>query len=103
MLRQRYLTGGEALLNEWNTRFLASRNTGSARHHGRPSGRSLRRSTRSKAAGAEGEPEGGEEEAVSGRKGSERSGGLRSAGWASQLRSILDVSVQVGPRPMRAS
>ena len=40
VLRQRYLTGGEALLNEWNSRFLASRTPGAARRRG--ASRSLR-------------------------------------------------------------
>ena len=45
VLRQRYLTGGEALLNEWNARFLASRTPGAVRRRG--ASRSLRGAVRS--------------------------------------------------------
>ncbi|KAK9836955.1 hypothetical protein WJX81_002590 [Elliptochloris bilobata] len=96
VLRQRYLTGGEALLNEWNSRFLHARTPASTRRRDAP--RSLRGSIRSAPVGlggrgkgqAERKGQGGEgEEADSG----ERAGMLRNA--LGQLRSILDVNVQM--------
>jgi hypothetical protein len=100
VLRQRYLTGGEALLNNWNMRFLETRAaTSSQRRRESRAGRVLPRGTKAGAKGGAG-PEGkavAGEEAGDGqaRSGSgSRGGTLRAPRWASQLRSILDVTSQ---------
>jgi len=102
VLRQRYLTGGEALLNNWNMRFLETRAaTSSQRRRESRAGRVLKRGTKAGAkggAGSEGKAGEGEEaadgQARSGSSSGTRGGTLRAPRWASQLRSILDVTSQ---------
>ena len=106
VLRQRYLTGGEALLNNWNTRFLETRaTTSSQRRRESRAGRVLKRGTKAGAkggAGSEGKAGEGEEagdgQARSGSGSGTRGGTLRAPRWASPLRSILDVTSQVRAR-----